>query len=66
LYWTKEQGSLQELLEKADSLSTDERKKYGEFSKDRIHKEYSWEKIAEEYESLFLSRRAGSQTADNG
>ncbi len=66
LYWTKEQGSLQELLEKADSLSTDERKKYGEFAKDRIHKEYSWEKIAEEYESLFLSRRAGSQTADNG
>ena len=54
LYWSKEYGYLAELIDKADKITADERNSMGEKAKQRIRREYSWERICGEYEELFL------------
>lgn len=53
-YWTKEPYNLAKLIEKADGLSEEERKKMGQKAKTRIRDAYSWKKIADQYEELFI------------
>lgn len=54
LYWTKEEGNLSSLIEKADKLSQKEIKLLGEKSTKRINNAYSWKKIIEDYEKVFM------------
>jgi len=54
LYWSKEQGDLAKLIEKADTMTAEERAALGEKAKKRIADAYSWQFIADEYEKLFL------------
>lgn len=54
IYWTLEEGSLAEKIKLADAMSEEEVNRYGEMAKERIRKEYSWEKITEEYKACFL------------
>ena len=54
LYWTKEEGNLAALIEKADTMSEAEIKELGEKAKKRIQDAYSWEYIVDEYEKVFL------------
>lgn len=54
LYWNKTEGSLANLLEKADKLSDDEIHGLDQRSLDRVKEAYSWEKICDEYETTFL------------
>lgn len=54
LYWTKEEGCLARLIEKADGLSRDERDRLGTLARKRINDCYSWDKIVGGYEDLFL------------
>lgn len=53
-YFTKEEGDLSHLISSLDDLSADGIKEYGLKAKKRISNEYTWEKIVEEYEKLFL------------
>lgn len=53
LYWGREEGSLSKLINKADSLSDDEIRSLGKKAKERVRKEYTWEKISGMYEELF-------------
>ena len=53
LYWGREEGSLSKLINKADSLSDDEISSLGKKAKERVRKEYTWEKISGMYEELF-------------
>ena len=53
LYWGREEGSLSKLINKADSLSDDEISNLGKKAKERVRKEYTWEKISGMYEELF-------------
>lgn len=53
LYWNKEDMNLAKLIERADKLEKDEIEKYSEKAKVRINNEYTWEKIANEYERIF-------------
>lgn len=55
LYWSKKNGNLAKLIEKADVLSCDEIKKYGELSTKRIQDAYSWEYICNRYLATFLN-----------
>lgn len=55
LYWSKADGNLADLVEKADVLSCDEIKKYGELSTKRIQDAYSWEYICNRYLATFLN-----------
>ena len=57
LYWTKEDGDLAQLIEKADALAAEEIAALGEKAKARIATAYSWQYICNEYEKLFLSRQ---------
>lgn len=55
LYWRKEEGNLNHLIEKADGLSEEEILKLGSSAKERIRNFYSWEYIAEEYRRVILA-----------
>jgi rhamnosyltransferase len=54
LYWTKEPGSLAELIHRADALPEEQIADLGHRAKERIATAYSWEYIASRYEELFL------------
>lgn len=54
LYWTKDEGSLARLIERADALSPSEIDSLGQAAKKRIQDHYSWEFISAEYKQVFL------------
>ena len=54
LYFSKESNSLSNLINKVDKLSENEICEFDRKAKLRINKFYSWNKIIESYESLFL------------
>ena len=58
LYWSSDEGNLASLIGRAEALTEEEREKYGEASVKRIRDHYSWEKIAGEYEKVFLGTAA--------
>lgn len=53
-YWTKNDGELASLIQKLDKVSEKEIIEMGEKAKLRIKRNYSWHKIVEEYELLFI------------
>lgn len=56
LYWTKEQGNLAELIEKADRMSAVQIEELAVKSTRRIEEAYSWPYICNRYESVWLSQ----------
>lgn len=54
LYWSVADGSLAELIERSDKMSDEEITILGKHAKERVKKEYTWEKISDQYERLFL------------
>lgn len=55
LYWTKEEGNLSALIDRADQLAAEEVHELGIKAKERIKSAYSWNAIAGEYEKLYLN-----------
>ena len=49
LYWTKEDGNLATLIDKADALPEEEIELLGQKAKKRIKDAYSWEYICQRY-----------------
>lgn len=56
LYWTKEEGSLAGLIQKADSMGAGDIETLGARAKQRIREHYSWDYIVDSYEAFFLSQ----------
>ena len=54
LYWSKENGDLARLIDRADQMQIDEINKFSEMAKERINKSYSWDLISNEYSDLWL------------
>lgn len=54
LYWRKDAGSLSDLIDQADSMSSEDREKYRVAAKERIGAAYSWQFIGDEYQRLWL------------
>lgn len=54
LYWSLEPGDLQKLIKKADNLKASEVDELDNLSTERITRGYSWRKIIEQYENVFL------------
>lgn len=54
LYWSKEKGVLADLINKSDSFSSEFIEEKSNVSKSRISEFYSWDKIINDYEKLFL------------
>lgn len=54
IYWNKEKGNLAKKIEEVEKYTEDQISNYAEKAKERIAQEYSWEKIIEEYENIFI------------
>ncbi|QIW18639.1 beta 1-4 rhamnosyltransferase Cps2T [Bacillus thuringiensis] len=54
VYFSKESGSLANLIHEVEHYSQEQINELSSKAKDRIIHEYSWEKIVNDYESLFL------------
>lgn len=55
LYWSRKQGSLAKLIDKADQMSADEIAEMGRRAKMRVAEEYTWDKICGQYEEAFVN-----------
>lgn len=55
LYWTKKDGSLANLINKADLFECGIISKYERNAKDRIYAAYTWEYISDKYADIWLS-----------
>lgn len=53
LYWTKEEGNLKNLIERADNMRSSKIEQFGKLAHERIDLCYGWEFIAEKYRKLF-------------
>lgn len=53
LYWTKAEGNLAELIEKADMLDDEEMTQLGKRAKERIKIAYGWQLIKDKYKKVW-------------
>lgn len=56
VYFNKQNGNLAQLINSADSYSQEDVESLSIKAKQRIINEYSWEKIVQEYEMLFIGK----------
>lgn len=54
LYWTKEKGSLKEMIMRAENLTDEEIERKGNQAKQRIKDDFEWDKIVNAYEEKFI------------
>lgn len=54
LYWSRDDGNLAKLIDKADVMTEAEIKELGRKARKRVADEYTWKKISRRYERLFL------------
>ena len=57
IYWSKDSGALSKVLDKLEELSDKEKQKYGIKAKTRIKQHFSWKKIENDNETLFLKKQ---------
>ena len=55
IYWSKNEGSLADAINKADVMSSEQRVAMGDKAKKRISDEYSWEYICDKYEKIIMT-----------
>lgn len=65
-YWSKSDGDLAGLIEKADSMSDETIAEYGRRARKRIIDAYSWPSIACRYERIFLNMEEPAENEDIG
>ena len=58
LYWTCQNGSLSNLIDEADQMSSEQIDAYGLLAKRRIEDSYRWESIVDQYQNLFHEESA--------
>lgn len=56
LYWSKEKGSLKDLIEEADRMDKTVRADYGRRARERIKSAFSWKFIGDEYKKVWNGR----------
>ena len=54
LYWSRDDGELASLIDKADFMSADEITEMGVRARKRVAEEYTWDKICGLYEDVFV------------
>ena len=53
LYWSRDEGTLAKLIDKADQMGAEEIAEMGRKAKERVAEEYTWDKICRQYEKVF-------------
>lgn len=59
LYWSRDEGDLAQLIDRADAMSADAIAQLGQRAKQRVAEEYTWDKICAQYEAVFTDRETG-------
>lgn len=54
LYWNREEGSLSDLVNKADKLTSNQISGLGEKARKRVQEDYTWRIISSKYEEVLL------------
>jgi rhamnosyltransferase len=54
LYWSRDIDDLAKLIDQADIMTAEEVRAFGRKAKKQVADSYTWEKICEKYEKLFL------------
>ena len=62
IYWSEEYALLRNLIKRCDEATIDKRYELGLQAKARIEGAYTWDKVVDQYEELFLEKE---QTAEN-
>ena len=57
LYWSLDEDDLSNLIMKVDNLTNEAKQGYSQKARKRIFKQYSWKKIIEDYEMIFMEGR---------
>lgn len=57
LYWSREENNLAALIDEADKMNEENILELGRKAKERVAKEYTWEKICEQYLQTFIDGR---------
>lgn len=57
LYWGREDGDLARLINRVECMNAEEIRILGTKAKKRVAENYTWKKIAREYEELFLKQK---------
>ena len=53
LYWSRKDGDLSQLIDKADRMEKSEIEELGRRARERVEERYTWEKISDEYATVF-------------
>ena len=56
LYWNRDEGNLEKLINVADDMNTEKIMKLGRKAKKRVAKKYTWDIICNQYKNLFIER----------
>lgn len=56
-YWNKKHGSLAKLIDRVEKCSEEELEEYGKRAKARVSNNFSWEKIVQDYENIFMEAK---------
>ena len=59
LYWDKTPGSLSAVIEQADAMAEKQMMALANAGRERIRNDYSWERICDQYEKLWLKEQRG-------
>lgn len=54
MYWNLEENNLAHLIEQCEKMSPNKILEFEKEAKERVYKEYAWDKIIDAYESIFL------------
>ncbi len=54
LYWSQSNGDLAKLINRVDKMSKSEVKEMGKRAKKRVAEEYTWDRICNQYEEVFM------------
>lgn len=56
MYWNLEDGNLAKIINECEKIESDKIAELSNKAKERVFKEYTWKKIIEEYESVFMKK----------
>ena len=54
LYWSRKPGDLAKLIHEADAMTEEQIEEMGRKAKKRVAEEYTWERICNLYEKVFI------------
>nr|MCR5430223.1 DUF1972 domain-containing protein [Eubacterium sp.] len=65
IYWTEEYALLRNLIKRCDEATIDKRYQLGVKAKNRVDGHYTWDRITDEYEELFLGKEKEEKEDSN-